>query len=336
MNDFRFVKVGDTYYAFFLQIPRCVGQDRIWGDGRSYGVARSRNLLEWQLHGVAACPARHHWADRAIHSGNAVYDPGRATCFLYYTGVGTKRQGVGLATSTDMEHWVMAPDILLEYPDRWSPDARKQAISAVFEGRTYEFLPGGDPYVFSEKVDGFHWMWVQSQVFYDHGDHADGGLLLFRSRELDRGWEFDRIVFPPDIYERYEVPFVWKHGDRYFLYVGGVLEDLKKAPPAHLETIRALDPWLVDPGKPRQSVNLLFESTDIRGPWKPVPGGPVMKYPDHPWSPHFYVWNILQGPDGEDCIFAWSGDTLGKPYPLRYEADGRLKIGQPVDRWATP
>ena len=32
----------------------------------------------------------------------------------------------------DGPHVAAAPDILLEYPDRWSPDARKQAISAAF------------------------------------------------------------------------------------------------------------------------------------------------------------------------------------------------------------
>lgn len=37
MNDFRFVKGGDTFYTFFLQVPRCAG--KIWADGRSYGVA---------------------------------------------------------------------------------------------------------------------------------------------------------------------------------------------------------------------------------------------------------------------------------------------------------
>jgi hypothetical protein len=230
----------------------------------------------------------------------------------------------------------MDDDILLEYPDRWAPDARKQALSAEFEGKSYDFLAGGDPYVFPEKVDGYYWMWVQSQIFYDFEDYKDGGLLLYRSRELDRGWEFDRIVFAPSIYERYEVPFVWKRGDKFYLYVGGVFAEdyLKKLPAAHVEKLKSVDPWLVDPQKLRHSTNLIYESTDIRGPWKPVPAGPLMKYPDHPWSPHFYVWNILRGPDDGDYIFAWSGDTLGKPYPLRYETDGSLQIGQPVERWS--
>ena len=333
MNDFRFVKVGETYYAFSLQIPRCVGPERIWGDGRSYGVARSKNLLEWQPFGVAACPVRHHWADRGIHSGSVVYDAEKRICYLFYTGVGNTRHGVGLARSGDMESWAMDPDILLEYPDRWLPDARRQAVSADLDGRRYEFLPGGDPYVHPEKVDGFYWMWLQSQVFYGFADHEDGGLLLYRSRELDRGWEFDRIVFAPSIYERFEVPFVWRHGERYYLYVGGVFEDVNKAPTERRDRLAAVDPWLVDPRKPRQSVNLLFEAADIRGPWKPVPGGPIMKYPDHPWNPHYYVWNVLHGPDGRDHVFGWSGDTLGKPYPLGYGSDGAVTIGAPLDRW---
>lgn len=336
LNDFRFVKVEDTYYAFFLQIPRCVGPEKIWGDGRSYGVARSKNLLAWESFGVAACPVSSHWADRAIHSGAAVYDPEKKTCFLFYTGVGSKRQGVGLARSQNMEAWTMDKDILLEYPDRWAPRAREQASSSSLDGKTYQFLPGGDPYVFPEKVDGYYWMWVQSQVFYDYENFEDGGLLLYRSRELDQGWEFDRIVFAPTVYERYEVPFVWKHGETFYLYVGGVLEDLKKIPATHLEKLKGLDPWLVDEQKPRHSVNLLYEAKDIRGPWKAVPGGPIMKYPDHPWSPHFYVWNVLGGPDSRDYIFGWSGETLGKPYPIRYGADGSLEIGKPLDAWPAP
>ena len=336
MNDFRFVKVGDTFYTFYLQIPRCVGPNRIWGDGRSYGVARSKNLLVWQPFSVAAAPNRSHWADRSIHSGCAVYDPDRKTSFLFYTGVGNKRQGVGLARSADMETWTMDDEILIEYPDRWSPGVRQKAQTAELDGKTYQFLSAGDPFVFPEKVDGYYWMWVQSQIFYDFDDHEDGGLLLYRSRELDRGWEFDRIVFTPSIYERYEVPFVWKHGETFYLYVGGVLEDLKKAPATHLEKLKRLDPWLVDEQKPRHSVNLLYEAKDIRGPWKAVPGGPIMKYPDHPWSPHFYVWNVLGGPEGRDYIFGWSGETLGKPYPIRYRADGSLEIGKPLDGWPAP
>ena len=336
LNDFRFEKIEDTYYAFYLQIPRCVGPDRIWGDGRSYGVARSKNLLVWQPFSVAAAPNHSHWADRSIHSGCAVYDPDRKTSFLFYTGVGNKRQGVGLARSADMETWTMDDEILIEYPDRWAPGARQQAQTAELDGKTYQFLSAGDPFVFPEKVDGYYWMWVQSQIFYDFEDHEDGGLLLYRSRELDRGWEFDRIVFAPSIYERYEVPFVWKHGDKFYLYVGGVFTEdyLKKLSASQLEKLKLLDVWLVDPQKPRQSVNLVFQSDDIRGPWKPVPSGPLMKHPDHPWSPHFYVWNILSGPNGGDYIFAWSGDTVGKPYPLRYRPDGSLEIGQPMDRWS--
>jgi hypothetical protein len=336
MNDFRFVKVGDTFYTFYLQIPRCVGPNRIWGDGRSYGVARSKNLLVWQPFSVAAAPNRSHWADRSIHSGCAVYDPDRKTSFLFYTGVGNKRQGVGLARSADMETWTMDDEILIEYPDRWSPGVRQKAQTAELDGKTYQFLSAGDPFVFPEKVDGYYWMWVQSQIFYDFEDHEDGGLLLYRSRELDRGWEFDRIVFAPSIYERYEVPFVWKHGDKFYLYVGGVFTEdyLKKLSASQLEKLKLLDVWLVDPQKPRQSVNLVFHSDDICGPWKPVPGGPLMKHPDHPWSPHFYVWNILSGPNGGDYIFAWSGDTVGKPYPLRYRPDGSLEIGQPISRWS--
>lgn len=333
MNDFRFVQKGEFYYAFYLQIPRCVGPSRIWGDGRSYGVARSKNLLVWEPFSVAAAPNRSHWADRAIHSGCVVYDEARKTSFLFYTGVGSKRQGVGLARSDDMESWTMDEDILIEYPDRWTPDARQKALSAEFEGKTYQFLPGGDPYVFPEKVDGYYWMWVQSQVFYEYENLDDGGLLLYRSRELDRGWEFDRIVFAPTTYERYEVPFAWKRGTKFYLYVGGVFEDFKKASPSFLDKLKQFDPWLVNPQKPRHSVNLIYEASDIRGPWKPVPGGPLMKHPDHPWSPHYYVWNILRGPDGGDYIFGWSGDTLGKPYPLGYGSDGSLEIGQPVDRW---
>lgn len=333
MNDFRFVKHGDTYYAFFLQIPRCVGEARIWGDGRSYGVARSKNLLEWENFTVAACPSRRHWADRTIHSGSVVFDQQSDTCFLFYTGVGTAKQGVGLARSKDLERWTMDEDILLEYPDRWSPDARQRAQSAEFEGKTYAFLAGGDPYVHPEQVDGWYWMFVQSQIFYDRADHEDGGLLLYRSKHLDRGWEFDRIVFAPSIYERYEVPFVWKRGGTFYLYVGGVFEDLKKVPAEYRAKLEAIDPWLVAEGKPRQSVNLLYESSDIRGPWRPVPNGALMKHPDHPWSPHFYVWNVLTGPDGRDYAFAWSGDTIGKPYPVEYGADGAVALGSPVDRW---
>lgn len=336
MNDFRFVKVGDTTYAFFLQIPRCVGEDRIWGDGRSYGVARSKNLLEWENFSVAACPGRRHWADRAIHSGSAVYDPGRRICFLFYTGVGTVKNGVGLARSTDMERWTMDADVLIEYPDRWAPDARRRAQFAAAEGKRLEFLPGGDPYVYPERVDGFYWMFVQSQVVYDRDDHEDGALLLYRSAALDHGWEFDRIVFAPSIYERYEVPFVWKHGDRFLLYVGGVFADLKNVPADYLAKLRTIDPWITDEKKPRQSVNLIFESATIRGPWKPVAGGPLVKHPDHPWSPHFYVWNVLPGPDGRDYVLGWSGDTLGKPYPVGYGGDGSVSLGQPIDRWQAP
>lgn len=183
------LKVEDTYYAYATNAI-----------GRNIQVARSTDLIEWELLSDAM-PALPGWAQLG---GSLVWAPEVAKIgdlfVLYYTARDkqSNRQCVGVATS--------------EKPEGKFKDTNdKPLVCQADEGGTIDaspFFDDGKWYLYF-KNDGnccskpTH-LYVQEMT-------ADGLGLVGEPARLvrnDRAWE-GRVV---------EAPTMWKHDDRYYLF----------------------------------------------------------------------------------------------------------------------
>ena len=73
--------------------------------------------------------------------------------------------------------------------------------------------------------------------------------------------------------------------------------------------------------------NRIYTSRSMRGPFAP-PSRSEIKLPDDRW---FYIAKVLTDPQGRNVLLAAiGGDTMSRPYPVTYEADGSLTLGIPV------
>ena len=113
-NDNWFVRDGDTYHAFYLQVPtmaaRQAAERRDWGIRAAWehvGHATSTDLRHWTDRGPALVALEGTWNDGHIATGSIVRHDGR--WYMVYTGHG-RVGGVGLAVSDDLMAWTKLGD----------------------------------------------------------------------------------------------------------------------------------------------------------------------------------------------------------------------------------
>lgn len=298
--DAWYVKDGDTYHAFYLEAPSCLPDSILAHAHSDVGHATSSDLVHWENQGPAVVAVKGSWNDRNIATGSVGRgDDAWWMVFTAYTESG-KNQGFGLARSPDLMHWKKIGD--------GPVIALGQIFESNWNGKTVQWSPLADPFLYPEKVYGYHYIFVSSHCGVMPNERGCVGLL--RSADLVH-WDPAGIVALPGWFDRTETPQVWQRNGRWYLYfaAAGTLYSnrfRRTAPP------QALD-----------AMNFVFMADRFEGPY-----GPVGKWWLHlPDGLGFYGGKIMPGPDLVDRLLPVMSFGIASPYPIQYGDDGSPKVG---------
>lgn len=309
-NDNWFARDGDTYHAFYLQVPAAAAAQAAaahdWGIRAAWshvGHATSSDLVHWTDHGPVLVALKGTWNDGSIATGSVVRHDGR--WWMVYTGAG-RVGGLGLAVSDDLYRWTKVGDgpvVPLGQP-----------FEGTWQGRTLRWAGIADPYVHPEPIDGWYWLVLNSHEV--GAPVATGGCLtVLKSRDLQH-WTPGPVLAYPGWAERLETPQLWHHGDRWYLYAGvahdhGVPEAWAKVAPPHARG------W--------SRTNILLAAAQPEGPFEPV--GPwVLALPD---GRSGYIHKVFAGPGGGDVLLSTVDGRISRAYPVRYLPEGGLELARP-------
>ena len=151
--DFWLAKEQDTYHLFFLHASRALHDPDRRHLRAGIGHAVSTDLQSWRrvadalVHGE-----RGSFDETATWTGSVVRGPG-GKWFMFYTGTTDTGQGlrqqIGLATSTDLYHWVSNPEPVVVADPRWYETL---GGTAAWQDEHWR-----DPWVFKDPAgDGWH------------------------------------------------------------------------------------------------------------------------------------------------------------------------------------
>ena len=198
------------YHLFYLQAPRRLDDPHLRHSVATVGHAVSRDLHEWEPRGtVLEAGQPGSWDDRAIWTGSVIIR--NSLAYMFYTALSYNEkvpvQRIGLAVSSDLEHWERHPDNpLLEVDTRWYEVQNTEYQDA----QTWR-----DPYVVYSSDEETYYMFLSARVH--HGPHDGRGVIgLARSTNL-LSWEVLPPVSPPGDFTEMEVPQVVFANGRYYL-----------------------------------------------------------------------------------------------------------------------
>ena len=307
-NDNWFAQDGETFHAFYLQVPAAIGNLSDWSRRAGWqhvGHATSTDLVHWTDHGPALVAVRGTWNDDSIATGSIARAEGR--WYMVFTAVG-RALGVGLAVSDDLMTWEKVGEGPVIPFDR--------AYEGLWQGRPLVWRGCADPYLYPEPIDGW-WHLVLNAQAVGAPLEQSGCLATMRSRDL-LTWEPGPVLLYPEWYERLETPQLWTRDGRWYLYFGGAHDHEIPA------KYRAEVPEEVQ-GLGRR-VNCVFISEAFEGPYRPV-GQWWIKLPDGRGG---YIHKVFPGPDGSDVLITTTGTQLSRPYSVTYGSDGQLVLGLPA------
>ena len=270
--DFWFAKSGDAYHAFYLEYPdkeSLPDQSRRHG-GQWVGHAVSTDLVHWQERPTALKEA----PARGIATGSCVRNGERWAMLLTY-------QGFTLAESDDLEHW------------QWKAKAEFPAeLKAEWKGETLGFRMLADPFVYPEKIDGWWYAAINSQIV-GAPKETSGAQVLMRSKDLLR-WEAHKVVCYPKCFERIETAQFWEKNGKWYLHFGGA---------------------------GGEGGSHIYVADRFDGPYEKQPWSRMTL----PGIGYFYLGKRVVAPDGGD-VFLAGQDYAGLSLPLRvtYAADGAV------------
>ena len=282
--DFWFAKNGDTYHAFYLEYPdkeALPDQSRRHG-GQWVGHAVSKDLAHWEEQAVALKEA----PARGIATGSCVRDGDRWYMLLTY-------QGFTLAESADLEHW------------QWKAKAQFPAeLKAEWKGESLGFRMLADPFVYPERIDGWWYAAINSQIVGVPKEQS-GAQVLMRSKDLLQ-WETHKVICYPKLFERIETAQFWAKNGKWYLHFGGA------------------------GGKGGSHV---YIADRFDGP-----------YEERPWSQitlpgigYFYLGKRVVAPDGSDVFLAGQNYAgLSVPIRMTYGPDGAITFGGAAQEPAKP
>jgi beta-fructofuranosidase len=307
-NDNWFCREGDTFHAFYLQVPAALGDPGNWAlrEGWQHvGHATSTDLVHWTDHGPALVAIRHTWNDLSIATGSIAQEDGR--WWMVFTAQGQK-PGIGLAVSDDLMRWTKVGD---------GPVVSfAQPFDATWEGQPVQWKGCADPYLYPEPIDGW-WIIVLNSQIVGAPLNTSGCLTTLRSRDL-LTWEPDRVLAYPQWFERLETPQLWQRNGRWYAYFGGAHDH--EIP----EAWQAVAP---QPGlQEARRVNCVLIGDAFEGPYRPV-GNWCPALPDGKWG---YIHKVLPGPDGRDVLLSSVDLGISRPYPVTYAEDGSLVLHKPL------
>lgn len=304
-NDNWFARSGDIYHAFYLQVPRAIGDDNCWKlrQGLQWvGHATSTDLANWTDQGPVIVPIRGTWVE-ALATGSVARCDGR--WWMVFT-VNAGKPGVGLAVSDDLMKWELVGD---------GPVLPSGVYTGTWQGQPLKWWPCADPYLYPEPVDGWMVMVINAQV--EGAPAGEGGCLAtMRSRDL-KTWEPGPVLLYPQMIERLETPQLWRHGSRWYLCFGAA-HDQKEVSAQWRATVPA-------DIKDRRRVNCVYMSDRWDGGYAPMPGKWWLDAP-HP-NGGGYIHKVIAGPDGRDRLITTTGNLkLSPPYEVVYGEDGGITL----------
>lgn len=317
--DNWFVKEGDHWHAFYLQLPQAVGPERRWKNNdlhKHVGHAVSTDLRHWQNVGPALVALSGTWNDRHIATGSITQHAGR--WWLLFTGRGTQGDGVGLATSTDLTTWKTEPQPLFPLIDTFAETA-PAFFESTWQGETRRWAGISDPYVLPQPQDGWFYLVLCARALGVPLPES-GCLTLMRSRDLQH-WQPAGIVAWPRCFERMETPQLWLHEGQWLLSFGGVL---------NMPWVRAQERPLPAAVRGQAShQNFCYLLPTLPGPAREedlrhisVPKG-------------CYIMKVHTTAPGQDmALFTRTVGTdsgISRPYPVTYAPDHTPSIALPED-----
>jgi len=297
------------YHLFHLAAPRSLPDPEMRHRQARIGHAVSKDLVHWVPRGIVFERGEvGAWDDLAIWTGSIVWHDG--TYWFFYTAVEQRSmtwiQRVGLATSTDLQHWTRHPyNPVLTADPRWYETA---------ECNEQHHEPFRDPMVVRDEAAGCWWMFVCA--FSRTGpDDGRGVVALARSTDLVH-WEALPPLGSAGVYGELEVPVAVQVGGRWrivFCTQKHAAESIAR-PGSH-------QPW---------RGNHYLDGDTLHGPYRIVEGPPLLAGDRCDW----YAARIETQLTGEPLFFAWrqfdeAGNFvygLSNPVPVEVDADGRLRI----------
>jgi hypothetical protein len=319
--DNWFVRDGDQWHAFYLQLPHAVGADRRWKDNDFYkhvGHATSRDLVTWQDRGPAICALSGTWNDRHIATGSIARHAGK--WWMFFTGRGTGGDGIGLAVSVDLMTWNMDREApLFPLVGTWDecPADNAGVFASKWKNEIRNWVGIADPYVTPEPdAEGWFTMILNARVV--GAPLAISGCLgTLKSKDLRR-WEEPRMIAWPECFERMETPQLWERDGRWYLSFGGVLNG------EWVRTNSARLPETVQ-GRPSHK-NYAYVLADPDGPADEQ----ALHYVDI--SSGHYIMKVLRLETGEDvALFTHTQGThsgISRPYAVVYQANGAFTLSK--------
>lgn len=312
--DNWFVHDGKQWHAFYLQLPKAVGLERRWKNNDFYkhvGHATSNDLQHWKDEGPALGALSGTWNDRHIATGSIVKHEGR--WWMFFTGRGTKGDGVGLALSDDLTNWKTEPQPVIPLIDTFAAKG-DASFESPWQGQPRRWTGISDPYILPEPQDGWFYLVLCARVL-EVPLGQSGCLAMLRSRDLRR-WEAAGIVAWPGCFERMETPQLWHREGRWYLSFGGVLDKTwvaqnPSALPAAVRGQLSHENYCYT----LPALNAVARNEDLHH--VAIPRG-------------HYIMKVLPDGDGKDvAIFTRTIDTnsgLSLPYPVSYGSNGQLKV----------
>jgi beta-fructofuranosidase len=187
---------GSEFHLFYLQAPRALREESWRHRHASVGHAISTDLRDWRVLEDALAPGPPgNWDDLAIWTGSAIEHDG--AWHILYTGTTPAgehiRQGIGLATSSDLVTWAKhAANPVLDIDERWYEMVELEAWR--------------DPWVLRDpEGDGFHAL-ITARA--NHGP-ADAGGVIGHAWSADLvTWEARPPLSEPGHFGHLEVPQV--------------------------------------------------------------------------------------------------------------------------------
>jgi len=268
-----------SYHLYYLQAPRLLSDPNLRHGVATVGHAVSHDLRQWVNCGTvleAGLPGS--WDDRAIWTGSVTVRDGLA--YMFYTGLCQAEKGltqrIGLAVSTDLEHWERHPgNPLLEVDTRWyEPQSAEQ-----WETRAWR-----DPYVVYSSEEEAYYMFLTARV--NTGPRDGRGVIgLARSTNL-LSWEVLPPVSMPGDFTELEVPQVVPMNGRYYL-----LFCAARHAAARLSRI----------GTTSWSGTHYLVASKLTGPYRPLTDEPLVADA----TGTYYAGKLVRDSEGELSFIAW-------------------------------
>jgi beta-fructofuranosidase len=304
------------YHLFYLQAPRSLHDPDLRHGMATVGHAVSHDLRNWVHHGTVLETGRPgSWDDRAIWTGSVTIRDGLA--YMFYTALSKSElapvQRIGLAVSSDLEHWERHPgNPLLEVDTRWY----EPQSAEILESQTWR-----DPYIVHAPDEQAYYMFLSARV--KEGSH-DGRAVIALARSLDLlAWEMMPPVNIPGDFTEMEVPQVVPLNGRYYLLFCAAKHAAVSLSPAD--------------GKGWAGTHYLV-ADKLTGPYHPLTNEPLVADA----AGTFYAGKLVTDNAGALFFMAWRqwdekgnfSGALSDPAEVSVLPDGRLQVNR-QQLWTT-